>query len=234
MVVSVDRDYPRLLAGLVGDERERERDWLTQARLERGVDAMKSAERRAALALLHAERAERRLAQEFLASRSAVVGAHLTRLLQAAGWAERGYPPVPAGQAIMPGRRWGTSRHAHHRGGPGRLTITLPDELGERIRRVSYWVSRRATAHLQRLADEGAGGFPPLPLLREMGQLAEDLHTVPLEDLAAAVRRRCRARPGPIVSTGDLVRAAAYRAAQFTPTDTDPVAIPTSSEGAQP
>jgi hypothetical protein len=137
--------------------------------------------------------------------------------LDAAGWtsrARRTHAPVPAGQDSMPGRRWGTSRHGHHRGGQGRLTILLPDELGERMRRVSYWVSHRATVHLQRLADDGTS-FPPLRLLEEMGELAVELYVLPLDDLPAAVRRRTRAAVGPIVSTGDLVRAAAYRAARF-------------------
>ncbi|WP_327034893.1 hypothetical protein [Micromonospora ureilytica] len=60
-----------------------------------------------------------------------------------------------------------------------------------------------------------------------MGELAVELYALPLDDRPAVVRRRTWARPGPIVSTFDLVRAAAYRAARFAPTATDqPAAIP--------
>ncbi|MEV4212520.1 hypothetical protein [Micromonospora sp. NPDC049662] len=227
MVVAVDEALPERIEDAVRDEQARERAWLVEQRRDRGIDGMKAGQRRAAIAQLYADRAARREAQEVLATRSALVSAHLSRLLEAAGWGSRAYPPVPGGQDTMPGRRWGTSGYGHHRGGPGRLTIVLPQPLGERVRRVSYWVSQRATVNLQRYADESAGGFPPLDLLREMGDLAVDLYLLPLEQLAAAVRRRTRAEPGPIVSTGDLVRAAAYRATRYTPAPDQRAASPT-------
>lgn len=216
MVVAVDAGFPARLDDLVGAEQARERAWLAEQRLERGIAELKAGPRRAATARLFAERDARRQRQEVLASRSALVSAHLARLMDVAGWAARSYPPVPDGQDRMPGRRWGTSRYAHHRGGQGRLTILLPEQLGEQVRRVSHWVSRRATAELQQLADETSSFFP-LDLLKDMGELAVELYALPLDELPAAVRRRTRARPGPIVSTGDLVRAAAYRAATFDP-----------------
>jgi|SRR4051794_28289442 hypothetical protein len=121
----------------------------------------------------------RRQRQEVLASRSALVSAHLSQLLEVAGWAARSYPLVPDGQERMPGRRWGTSRYAHQRGGPGRLTILLPEQLGEQVRRVAYWVSLPATTQLQQLADETSGSFPLSPL-QEMGELAVELYALPL------------------------------------------------------
>lgn len=220
MVVAVDPAVPDRLAELVGADLIRERGWLGEQRLEIRQRDLTAAQRRAAVARLYAERDDRRRRHEVLASRSALVSAHLSRLMGATGWAGRTFRPVPDGQDRMPGRRWGTSGYAHHRGGEGRLTILLPDELGEHVRRVSYWVSLRATTHLQRLSDETTAFFP-LDLLREMGALAVELYTLPADDLTATVQRRARSRPGPIVSTGDLVRAAAYRATSFIPADSD-------------
>lgn len=221
MVVAVDPALLGQLDDVVEAELLRERSWLAEQRLERGIAAMKAAPRRAARAQLNTERIARRAAREVLASRGALVSAHLTWLLEAAGWADRAYPAVPDGQDSLAGRRWGTSGHAHHGGGRGRLTVVLPEALGERVRRVSYWVSHRATTHLQHLSDESSSYFP-LALLREMGELVVELYELPLPELSAAVRRRTRARPGPIVSTGDLVRAAAYRAAHSTAPAAEP------------
>jgi hypothetical protein len=216
MVVAVDPEVPDRVAKLVASDVKRERGWLVEQRLEIRRRDLTAAQRRAAIAQLYAERDDRRRRQDVLATRSALVSAHLSRLMTATGWAGRTFRPVPDGQDRMPGRRWGTSGYAHHRGGRGRLTVLLPDELGEHIRRASYWVSLRATSHLQRLSDQTSAFFP-LDLLREMGELAVELYTLPDAELAAAVQRRARTRPGPIVSTGDLIRAAVYRATSFIP-----------------
>ena len=220
MVVAVDPAVPERVSGLVVADQKRERGWLVERRMEIRQQDLTAARRRAAIAQLYAERDDRRRRYEVLASRSALVSAHLARLMAATGWAGRTFRPVPDGQDRMPGRRWGTSGYAHHRGGQGRLTILLPDDLGEQVRRVSYWVSQRATSHLQRLSDTTPGFFP-LDLLREMGELAVELYTLPDGELAAAVQRRARTRPGSIVSTGDLIRAAVYRATSFVPAADD-------------
>jgi hypothetical protein len=109
------------------------------------------------------------------------------------GWRTRKWPAVPHGEAALPGRRWGVenTRLLH-----GRLRIYLPDDLAELLRRATWHTSAPATRRLQQIAAAG----PQLPK--------------PLRAERAVLR-------GQVVTTGDVIRAAARHAvAEWT--DADP------------
>jgi hypothetical protein len=104
-------------------------------------------------------------------------------------WARR-WRPIPHNEGELPGRRWGVTPNS--RGElTTRLRVHLPADLGELIRRATWWTSAPATTRLQELA--------------EIRTLSED---------QLAERDRLRAQ---VVTTGDLIRAAAGRAARRQP-----------------
>lgn len=156
-----------------------------------GLDQARSldtaAERRDALALLREERDRRRSAGEHFDTASAIIAYYLAAELDRRGWLQRQWRPIPHGAARLPGRRWG-STPAHL---VGRLRVHLPDELGEHLRRATWWTSLPATKKLQALADRHGPGRVPPEVAREREQL--------------------RAK---IVTTGDLLRLAQDHAVQ--------------------
>lgn len=75
-------------------------------------------------------------------TRTAYVLPALAEILAERGWAGREWRPVPPARA---GRPWGT----HDAGFDARVTLHLPDDLGQTLTRACYWASQPALAGLQ-------------------------------------------------------------------------------------
>lgn len=157
---------------------ERARVWWQHERA-RVSELATAHDRREALAELRAERDRRRTAGDHFDTESAIVAYYLTAELDARGWRQRSWRPIPHDAGRLPGRRWGSAAT----GESARLRVHLPDELGELLRRATWWTSRPATRKLQALADTGHVG------------------TATRDQLAAE-----------ITTTGDLLRSALHAA----------------------
>lgn len=179
-------EQQRLLAEMAEWYAEEARDWWQEG-LDHARSLATAAERREALARLREERDQRRATGQHFDTASAIIAYYLTAELDRRGWLRRQWRPIPNSAARLPGRRWGsTPEHLD-----GRLRVHLPDDLGDRLRRATWWTSLPATQKLQAFADQyGAGRVPP--------EVARE-------------RDRLRAK---IVTTGDLLRLAQDHAVQ--------------------
>ena len=199
-VVAVTQDLLVKLGERVAAERDRERAWLAITREAAVRAASNPAERATALSIAREELVRLRATGRLLGSRDALLAWEVQGVLADRGWA-REWPAPPAGAASAPGRRWGVSP-ADRRGGPARLALELPDALGETVRRAAFWSLADAADEL-----EGSLGFRatrpenPAAFLAGLG---------PKPSLTVGVTLRARAR---IVTVGDILRAAAQRAA---------------------
>jgi hypothetical protein len=204
----------KALAERVKTEREREHDWWSAA-LDQALAAAGDcgADRRAARAALRAERTRRRADGEFLATRDLLLTASMRVVLDRRGYAHEWDEP-PAGAYALPGRPVGVSPHDAAYIDSARqdkrplLRVEFPDDLGETIRRATYWVSKPHIDQLLQWADR----YGPGPGAAE-GEAAKGNPAAGLMMLAAALnppsaaamqaRRELRAK---IVTTGDLIR----------------------------
>lgn len=188
-VVAVDPGEHAALAFAVIWHRARLRaEW--QARRAAAYELGSSAERREALAALHAERSERRAAGTWWDSQAAIMTAYLRTDLHARGWLGRSWRPVPHQADRLPGRRTGLpSRRAGARW-TGRLVLALPDVLDRPLVRGAYWTSQPATCRLSRWLDQHP--YPHSP--REQAEL-DELRTE-------------------IITTGDVLRTVLHTATQ--------------------
>ncbi|MDS0140604.1 MULTISPECIES: hypothetical protein [unclassified Amycolatopsis] len=149
------------------------------------------AERRRERARVEGERDRRRREGLYRDNVSAVILHHLLAELGARGWLGREWQPVPHGEASLPGRPWGVERGS--RGSlRSKLTVSVPDDVAELIRRATYWASAPAVRRLQQLSS-----------------LERPITRSELEEQA-----KLRAK---IVTTGDLIRAAIDRVAPPSP-----------------
>ncbi len=130
------------------------------------------ADRRHALAQLRERRKDRRKAGQHLDTRSALVAFYVRAELDQRGWSGRTWRPVPPGESAMPGRRWGVAND-------GQLTadisVSLPYEDGELLRRATWNVSAPATRRLQQIA-KLTGGLP-WPVREEQARLRREVVT---------------------------------------------------------
>ncbi|MFF8280034.1 hypothetical protein ACF05T_28725 [Streptomyces lateritius] len=124
------------------DERDREDAWIAERRrglLEPGMS------RRAAAAVrreIRVQAARMRRTGEFGGTRDDIVTRAVREELQARGL-DHEWPEPPEGELEAPGRRWGTPP-SQPMGGGGythRLTVNLPYDLGDTVRRAAYWTS---------------------------------------------------------------------------------------------
>lgn len=178
--------WPDVLADLdamAAVHAERTEQWWQDGR--EAALALEPAARRAALAALREERDRRRAAGEHFDTRSSIVAYHLRAELDRRGWRGRTWPPVPRGEVTMPGRRWGVAND-------GTLSATfavyVPDDDGELLRRATWKVSAPAVRRLQQIA--AMGPRLPRPVRQERDRLR-----------------------GQVVTTADVIRAAAAAAA---------------------
>ncbi|MEV6527788.1 hypothetical protein AB0M43_38290 [Longispora sp. NPDC051575] len=178
-VIAAPVELVDALAELVEPLAEVERSWLERSRA--AAWARPGVERRDALAAVDDQLLLLRERGELLGTQGAVVAHHLRAILREEGWDVRTWRAVPAGVKRLPGRPLGRGERQladGDRGGPARLVVMLPDDLGDLVRRIAYRVSRPAVVKL-------AG------------------------KVARAERERLR---GEVLTTGDLIRAAALRA----------------------
>ncbi|ONF73923.1 hypothetical protein [Amycolatopsis keratiniphila] len=206
-----DSELERAVRAKVKAEKKREGEWWTDALAE--VHEIKDpAARRDARAALEAERLRRRYSGECPASRDALLAYHLEKVLAENGW-NRKYKPIPVGKASIPGRRVGVELASGRAGdGQGRLACNLPRQLWEQVRRAAYWESQPAERELQAWADRFGDGLGAADRIGGPEGLAIAMSLAfgkgpRQEDMAR--RRELR---GKIITTGDILRAAAERA----------------------
>lgn len=141
------------LASAVQAEAEREREWWHAQReaVARRVtgEELSTAQRAALLAELDIEFDRLREAGELRGTRTAYVLPALGAVMVERGWARR-WKPIPPGAQRRRGRPWGT----HDAGYDARVTLYLPDALGETLARACYWSSAPTVARLQAWYDE--------------------------------------------------------------------------------
>ncbi|KGI79307.1 hypothetical protein IL38_24315, partial [Actinopolyspora erythraea] len=118
--------------------------------LEHALAITDPSERRNVLRELRQKRDHLRAEGQLWDTASAVITYYLTLELDDRGWLHRRWRAVPAHEAEMPGRRWGVTSS----GWQARLRVHLPDDLGDRLRRATYWTSLPATRRLQELTTQ--------------------------------------------------------------------------------
>lgn len=216
-VVAVSQELLVKLGKRVAAERDREHAWLATTREAALRGPTNPAERARASSAIRVELARLRATGRLLGSRDALLTWEVQGVLADRGWA-RDWPAPPAGAASAPGRRWGVSP-ADKRGGPARLAVQLPDALGETVRRVAFWCSADAVGELEEWL--GLTAIEPHGATREIrttdpAVLLAALSPKPLPKVEVTLRARAK-----IVTVGDILRAAAQRAAYPQATDSN-------------
>ncbi|RJQ66159.1 hypothetical protein D5S17_35625 [Pseudonocardiaceae bacterium YIM PH 21723] len=192
----------------VQQERVRETTWWAEE-LDAVLLIEDPAERRAARAELQSELERRRASGKFRASRDALLRHAIEELLSERGWTKR-YRPIPAGAASIPGRPWGKPLENGQTGDKqGRLSVNLPEKLWEQVRRIAYWESAPAVAKLQKWHRRFGDG--PGWAEREGNVLAMMVVALGPQPRAEDMQERRELRDK-IITTGDILRDAAYRA----------------------
>ncbi len=208
-VVAISQDLLGRLGERVAAEHDHEHAWLETTREAALRAATNPAERARALSAVRDELVRLRAAGRLLGSRDALLAWEVRSVLADRGWA-RDWPAPPAGAASAPGRRWGVSP-ADRRGGPARLAVQLPDALGETVRRVAFWSSADAVGELEAalgLQTVESHGATREIRSRDPAALLAGLGSKPRPAVEVTLRARAR-----IVTVGDILRAAAQRAA---------------------
>ncbi|MGW9440637.1 hypothetical protein [Streptomyces sp. NPDC055607] len=196
-------------------ELKREREWIAERRRERLTSDMP---RRAAAAVRREIRAEAALMRRegiFGGTRDDLVTRAVREELRARGL-DRDWPEPPAGAVDAPGRRWGTPASQPWKTGgySGRVTVNLPHDLGETVRRAAYWTSEEAAEALQEWADFWGDGPEAAARKAEREGLPEELVLLATEGHPSApqsaleIRDRLRQR---ILTTGHILRASIDR-----------------------
>ena len=170
-----------------------------------------SVERTAQMRALRAARAARRENLEDAATIDTWMAAAVRLELGRLGWDHR-WQPLPSG-AVGAGRGWGVSSSLPF---DGRLSFRLPAELADKLRRACYWTSQKHVEALQRWHDYWGDGPEVLMRRAERGEIPYFMamllvafgSTPRREDMEA--KREAQAN---IVTTGDVLRAAAARSA---------------------
>ena len=213
--VALDKEPLRALNELAEQEKKRERDWVAAQRREL-LDGLSRRQATLVRREIRVDLAARRKRGEFTGTRDDLVAQALRAELRARGL-DKEWPAPPDGEVDAPGRRWGTppSRQMGEGGYDARLSLKLPHDLAETLRRAAYWTSQAAVEALQEW-DERWGKGPEITLQEAErdgvpGQLAllaaAGRPSAPQAALNA--RDELRAR---ILTTGDLIRAAVNRA----------------------
>ncbi|MFF0170234.1 hypothetical protein [Streptomyces prasinus] len=197
-------------------ERDREHEWIAARRRELIVPGMS---RRAAAAIrrdIRAQVARMRRSGEFGGTRDDIVTRAVRQELRARGL-DRKWPKPPEGAVDAPGRPWGTPPSAPmgEGGYTHRVSVNLPYNLGDTVRRAAYWTSKTAVEALQEWADRWGDGVDVA--LREAERdgipaelaLASAAGRPSAPQAALEIRDRLRAQ---ILTTGDLIRASVERA----------------------
>jgi hypothetical protein len=196
--VALDAMLADRLAAAEAAHREVEQAWLAE-RHAWAAAADSAAQRRERRRQVRAELAAGREAGELLGSREALIAHHLRAELAARGWDKRRWAPLPAGA-----RRSGRVRGTRHEGLWARVTVTLPDALGELLVRSTWHVSAKAVAALEALDADPDIELPSTGALVRAALRGGPIGNVPMRQ---AVADR-------VVTTGDVLREAFARAAR--------------------
>jgi hypothetical protein len=195
--IAVNEGISDQLNALAAIESEHERDWW-----DRRVEAFTRppgsppGTRRAAMRELRAERARLRADGTLLGSRDRLVAHFADLLLRQEGW-RRDWPAPPPGALTTRGRRWGVVIDQPF---PERLSLDLPAELGECVRRAAHWLSAEPTAALI----EWYGRFGDGPAARTPDEKSRSRFLKPNRaDLDARDNWRSQ-----VITTGRILRSA--------------------------
>jgi hypothetical protein len=176
----------------------------------------RSGERRLAMAAVKAEAKRRREAGEFLPTIAELMDHYLRRVLAKKGW-DREYEPVDESLLSMGGRPIGVSPHDARAGdGKGVLDFNVEPKLFTQVRTAAHRESEAAVKELQKWHDRFGDGPGP-------GDRGDDLAALAFvfQQLAgsgpkqADMARRDELR-NKIITSGDIVRMAAYSAVSTT------------------
>ncbi|MGW3253536.1 hypothetical protein ACWDCX_23620 [Streptomyces fungicidicus] len=215
--VAVTEDALKALNARRKDEREREEEWIAARRKELILPGMS---RRAAAAVrrdIRARVARMRRTGEFGGTRDDIVTRAVREELRARGL-DRKWPKPPEGEVEAPGRPWGTPPSAPMGDGgyTERVSVNLPYNLGDTLRRAAYWTSKEAVEALQDWADRWGDGIDVTLREAERDGIPAELALISAAGRPSApqsaleIRDRLRAK---VLTTGDLLRAAIDRAA---------------------
>ncbi|MCX4481970.1 hypothetical protein OOK44_36955 [Streptomyces cellulosae] len=214
--VAVTEDALEALNARRKEEREREEEWIAARRKELILPGMS---RRAAAAVrrdIRARVARMRRTGEFGGTRDDIVTRAVREELRARGL-DRKWPKPPEGEVEAPGRPWGTPPSAPMGDGgyTERVSVNLPYNLGETVRRAAYWTSKEAVEALQDWADRWGDGVDVALREAERDGIPAELALMSAAGRPSApqsaleIRDRLRAK---VLTTGDLIRAAIDRA----------------------
>lgn len=197
-------------------ERKREDEWIAARRRELIEPGMS---RRAAAAIrrdIRAQVTRMRRSGEFGGTRDDIVTRAVRQELRARGL-DRKWPKPPEGAVDTPGRPWGTppSTPMGEGGYTERVSVNLPYNLGDTLRRAAYWTSKDAVEALQEWADRWGDGVDVALREAARGGIPAELALMTAAGRPSApqsaleIRDRLRAQ---ILTTGDLIRASIERA----------------------
>jgi hypothetical protein len=191
------------LAARVLTERAAEREWWKARNADR-PDNLSPTRRAVWLAAAQAAYEAERAAGRLAGTRSAVVLPALRDELAERGWLTQTWRPVPAGHRSRKARPWGTT----DRRWSARVTLDIPDDLGQVLTRGCHWTSAPHVAALQRwYAKHGEGH-------RGTHRGGRVWRGPGPTDAELAVRDQLQAD---IVTTGTILRAAICRALDIDP-----------------
>ncbi|MFE7212526.1 hypothetical protein ACFU93_21530 [Streptomyces sp. NPDC057611] len=214
--VAVTADALEALNAYVEAERDCEKEWIAERRRELLLPDMP---RRAASAVrrdIRVQAARMRRTGEFSGNRDDIVARAVREELRSRGL-DRKWPKPPEGETDAPGRPWGTPPSAPmgEGGYTGRVSVNLPYNLGDTVRRAAYWTSKAAVEALQEWADHWGDGVDAALREAERNGIPAELALMSAAGRPSApqsaleIRDRLRAQ---ILTTGDLLRAAIERA----------------------
>ncbi|MFF8293636.1 hypothetical protein ACF068_31130 [Streptomyces sp. NPDC016309] len=197
-------------------ERDREERWVAARRQELIVPGMSRREVTAVRRDIRARVARMRRSGEFGGTRDDIVTRAVRQELRTRGL-DRKWPKPPEGAVDAPGRPWGTppSTPMGEGGYTKRVSVSLPYDLGDTVRRAAYWTSKAAVEALQEWADRWGDGVDVAPREAERDHIPAELALKTAAGRPSApqsaleIRDHLRAQ---ILTTGDLLRAAIDRA----------------------
>jgi hypothetical protein len=211
---------PYLVTGVnrvVAVAAEQAADWAEpwQKWVKSAVDASDTGER---LAVYRAERDRLLAAGELAETRAQLLRQATADYLTEKGWRRRRWKPIPEGE-YGPGRRWGAATEKFE----ATMTIDLPDEDGELVRRVAHWTSAPAVRGLREWTDRHGRGPAHIADLPPSAQGPASMAMAMTMPSARHMREREKLRKN-ILTVGailrDVVRCAARR------TYTQPESVP--------
>lgn len=169
-VVAVEPESLQALDEVVKAGREKELEWLKQAREDEGVRFLRGKPLSQARARVRADFRKERERGRLAGTRDLVVARAVRAELKRRGM-DGEYEPVPDDAVAMPGRRVGTGPRHYRRTGDDETTLTarmpvrLPAALGEQLVRACHWISAPAVTALWEWQQRWGDG--PEVILRE-------------------------------------------------------------------